>query len=645
LEGNKLAETQPPSQNYNFADFTLDLRRGCLLRGEQEVKLRPKPFEMLTYLVRHSGRLVDKEELIRAVWPDTFVSDGALVQCLRHLRLALDDEAQRLIKTVPRRGYIFDVEVKESAAAPAVIYAEEVDAIRLVVEEETKAEEKTAQAARAPSLVRNWRLSRLLAIPLLVGLAVALSYRWLAGPPAARAQTIAVLPFRPLGQEVHDEYLELGMADALITRLSNVRQIIVRPVSAVRKYAGPERDVVAAGRELRVAAVLEGSIQKTGEQVRVTVRLISVPDGAPLWGQTFDESFTNIFAVQDSISERVTRALTLRLTKAEQQSLAKHPTADAEAYRLYLKGRYHWNKRTPEDVQKAVAYFEQALGRDAKYAQAYAGMADCYAVFSSLSGLPPKESVPKAREAALTALTLDNTLAEAHATLANIKTYYDWDWSGAEREFKLAIELNPGYATAHHWYSNLLSFLGRAEEAFAEIQRAQEIDPLSPMINEVVGWHRHLARRYDEAIKLQRQALELEPNFAPAHFGLGTSYEQVGRYEEAVAEFKQAINLAPNDFDYLTALGHAYAVTGKQAEARRILAELQELSKQRYVSAYHMAVIHAGLGEKDEAFVWLAKAVEERSVWLSKLKVEPRLDGLRRDPRFAELLRRVGLTQ
>jgi TolB-like protein/DNA-binding winged helix-turn-helix (wHTH) protein/tetratricopeptide (TPR) repeat protein len=641
------------SQSYTFSDFTLDLRRGCLLRGQEEVKLRPKAFEMLTYLVRHSGRLIGKEELIQAVWPDSIVGDGSLVQCLRDLRLTLGDESQQLIKTVPRRGYIFDMEVKEGSAPPGVIYAGEVDAIRVVVEEEvteaekgeiTQAERGKMSAATSASLIRGWMTGRrVLALSLLVGLVAAVSWLWIPAPP--RPQTIAVLPFRPLSEDGRDEYLELGMADALITRLSNVRQIIVRPTSAVRRYAGPGQDVVAAGRNLRVEAVLEGSVQKTGEKLRVTVQLVSVRDGSPLWGQTFDESFTNVFAVQDSISEQVARALTVKLTGAERKSLAKRHTEDTEAWRLYLSGRYHWNKRTPEDTKKAIAYFQQAIEKDAKYAQAWAGLADCYAVFSSLSGLPPKESMPKAKEAALTALALDNSLAEAHATLASIRSIYDWDWPAAEREFRLAIELNPGYATAHHWYSNLLSFQGRAEEAFAEIKRAQEIDPLSPMINEVVGWHRHLARQYDEAIRLQRQALDLEPNFPAARFGLGTSYEQTGRYEEAVAEFKKAVSLAPDDFDYLAALGHVYAVTGRRAEARRILEELKEFSKRRYVSAWQMAVIHAGLGEQDDAFEWLARAADERSFWMSKLKVEPRLDGLRADPRFADLLRRVGLGQ
>lgn len=637
-------------QSYSFDDFTLNVARGCLLRGQQEVKLRPKSFEVLRYLVANSGRLVSKAELMQTVWPESFVTDDSLVQCLIDVRRALGDDAQHYVKTVPRRGYIFTPSVTENGAAtPDVIYTEQVEGIRVVIEEkygqeseDTKNNSSGVSSYLRPSSRRG--LSRkVLAISVLLAVLVAAAIALKSSSGPSRPQTIAILPFQLLSQDAGDAYLELGMADALITKLSNIRQVVVRPTSAVRKYAAERPDPVAAGRELQVASVLEGSIQKSGDRIRVTVQLVSVPDGTPLWGEKFDENLTNIFAVQDSISERLTRALTLKLTGDEKMLLTKHHTENAEAYQLYLKGRYHWNKRTPEDIKKGIAQFEQAIALDPNYALAYAGLADCYAVFSSVNGLPSKEAGAQARQAAMKALELDGTLVEAHTTLANLRMYYDWDWSGAESEFKKAIELNPSYATAHHWYSNYLIFMGRADEAFAEIGRAQELDPLSPIINEVVGWHRHLARRYDEAVELQKKALDLEPNFAVAHFGLATTYEQKGMYDRAIEEFKEAVRLSPNDLDNLAGLGHAYAVSGKRAEALQVLGELQARSKLRFVSAFHFAVIYAGLGDKDQALEWLEKAYEEHSWWMPHLKVEPRMDSLRADPRFIDLLRRLRL--
>jgi TolB-like protein/Flp pilus assembly protein TadD len=456
-------------------------------------------------------------------------------------------------------------------------------------------------------------------------------------------KSIAVLPFKPLGVEENEEVWALGLADALITRLSNLRQIVVRPTSAVLKYVGPDHDPVAVGRELGVDSVLDGKIQKVDDRLRVTVQLLSVRDGAPLWAETFDEQLTSVFAVEDSISAQVTQALILTLSGEEKRQLAKHSTESGEAYQLYLKGRYFWNKRSSEGLEKAIAHFEQAIERDPNYALAYAGLADAYSVIAN-APLPQREALPKAREAALKALEIDDTLAEAHTSLAFVKFSYDWDWAGAEREFKRAHELNPNYATAHHWYAYYLIAMGRPDEALAEIRHAQALDPLSLIINTDVGDILAYARRYDEAVEQFRKTLDLDPNFTQAHFNLGLTLERMGQYEDAIAEFQKAIELSERNADMVAALGHVYAIVGRRAEAVAILDELNQRSKREYVLPYDRALIHLGLGQNGPALAWLQKDIDERVVWADRWTADARLDPVRSDPRFAELLRRVRLT-
>jgi TolB-like protein/Flp pilus assembly protein TadD/predicted Ser/Thr protein kinase len=456
----------------------------------------------------------------------------------------------------------------------------------------------------------------------------------------APVKSIAVLPFKPLVAESRDESLEMGMADTLIAMLSNIRAINVRPISAVRKYAGMEQDAVQAGREQRVDAVVDGQIQKSGEKMRVTVRLVRVEDGAPIWTSQFDEKITDIFAVQDSISERVVAVLAVKLTSDQSALVAKHYTNNADAYQLYLKGRYYWDKRTPDGFRRAIEYFQQSIGLDPNYALAHVGIADCYGLFPEYAVLPPKSAFPKARAAAMRALEIDDALAEAHASLANIKIF-DLDFAGAESEFKRAIELNPNYATAHHWYGEHLAVMGRFDEAIAEAKRAQQLDPLSLIVNsdlaEVFVW----ARQYDQAIEQCNKTLEIAQDLSVTHHWLGVAYEQTGKLPEAIAEFQKAVSL-DNAAGDIGGLGHVYALSGRRAEALKKLDELMRLSKQKYVPPYWVAVIHIGLGDKDKAFQWLEKAYEDRGAGLPTLMVDPQLDSLRSDPRFADLLQRVG---
>ena len=461
--------------------------------------------------------------------------------------------------------------------------------------------------------------------------------------PAIRS--IAVLPFKPLAANSRDESLEMGMADTLITRLSNLREIVVRPTSAVRKYADLEQDAIAAGKEQRVDAVLDGSIQRAADKVRVTVRLLRVDDGSQLWSETFNENFTDIFAVQDLVSERVAGALALKLSSGDRESLTKRYTQNTEAYQLYLKGRYYWNKRTGDAVKKGIEYFNQAIQKDPNYALAYAGLADSYTVLGGTSVIPIKESHPRARAAALKALEIDDNLAEAHTSLAAIIADFYWNWPEAESHFKRALELNPNYPTARHWYCQYLVRMGRFNEAIQEAKRAQELDPTSLVMHANLGTAFYEARQYDQAIEQLQKTLEMDANFVPAYLYLGVAYLQKRMYDEAITSFQKGNQLAPYTTDMTALLGHAYAMSGKRDEALKILSELNELSKQQYVSPFGKAFIYVGLGEKDQTFKWLEKAYDDRIWLMGMLKVEPIFDPLRADPRFEDLLRRVGLPQ
>jgi len=647
---------------YSFNDFTIDLDRGCLLRAGQEVKLRPKVFDALRYLVENNNRLVTKAELIQAVWPDSFVTDDSLVQCLVELRRALGDGAQECVKTVPRRGYIFDAVVTGDWAAGEVISIEQVEGVRIVIEEEDKERTRNDGLMQADTFVRpavslsGWtrrktaRIVLVIAL-LLTGLVIGVLYfrgsdKSKQASPGTRIRSIAVLPFKPLSADGSDEYLGLGMADTLITRLSNLRQIIVRPTGAVRKYMAADQDSLAAGREQRVDAVLEGSIQRLGDKIRLTVRLLNIEDGSPLWADKFDEKISDIFAVQDRVSERVAGVLALELTGADRTLLAKRYTQNAEAYQLYLKGRYYLGKYDEEGSKKGLESFKEAIDLDPNYALAYAGLADAYYGLSNLY-LPPTEAMPKARAVALKALELDETLAEAHASLAVVKSQYEWEWPAAEREYKRALELNPGFASVHYGYGTYLIAKGRPEEALAELKRAHELDPLSITIDLFTVFPFYYAppslRQYDRAIEELRKIIAMEPNFSSAHSLLGGVYVEKGMYEEAVAAHKKAWQLGNNLWD-LAYLVRSYAMAGRRGEAQKALDDLRERAKREHVAPNWIAAAYLGLGDKDRALTWLEKAYEDRDENMTLLNVDPAFDRLHADPRFTVLLRRIGLS-
>jgi len=416
--------------------------------------------------------------------------------------------------------------------------------------------------------------------------------------------------------------------------------------STVFRFKGSKIDPQAAGRDLDVRAVLAGRVLELEDRLVIKIELVNVADGSQLWGQHYNRRLADIFVIEEEISREISDKLRLKLTGDEQKRLAKRHTDNIEAYHAYLKGRYYWNKRTDKDVRRGLDYFKQAIDRDPCYALAYAGLADSYIILGSfgLSSLSPGEAFPKAKAAAVKALEIDDTLAEAHASLANALAQYEWDWLNAETEFRRAIELKPTYATAHHWHAFVyLTAMGRLDEAIAEEKRAQELEPLSLIINTNLGTLLYLARRYDEAIDQYRKALEIDSNFIIANWMLGLAYEQKSMFEESIVEFQKAVALSGGTPLPIALLGRAYAVSGKKDEALKVLDELNELSKSGYTSSYRIAAIYAGLEETKQAFEWLRRAYEERDAWLIWLRVDPVFDDLRSDRRFQELLRLVGL--
>ena len=555
------------------------------------------------------------------------------------------DDLAQYGKWRPHLHSLGECEVKHGAKIDIVnFYTDEIG--NREIPEKLKKEKQIA-AARSFKHLRNGAL--IAAVLLLVFGFWFFSQRTQRSTTASRVATpiaekkIAVLPFKPLLPENRDQVLELGMADSLITKLSNVREMVVRSLNSVRKYGGLEQDPLAAGRELQVNSVLEGNVQKSGDRIRVTARLIRVADGSSLWANTFDEKFTDVFSVQDAISQKVADALALRLSGEENKRLTKRYTDNVEAYQLYLTGRYHWNKLTPPEIAKSIGFFKQAIDLDPTYALAYFGLADAYRALAPTSEVPPKDILPQAKAAATKALEIDESLAEPHATLAFIHTWFDWDWAGAEREAKRAIELNPNFGLAHIAYAQLLSYRGLHQEAISEAARARELDPLSSIINTLNGSVLLYASRDDEASMTLQKTLELDPNFWIAHYFFGKTYLAKKKYSDAIAEFSKARELSGGSSLAIGMIGYGWALAGDLAKARAVLTELKSLSGQRYIPPSNVAVLCFALGEKDEAFIWLEKAYQDHDVRLSRMKVDPEWDSMRSDPRFVAILKRIGL--
>jgi serine/threonine protein kinase/Tfp pilus assembly protein PilF len=455
--------------------------------------------------------------------------------------------------------------------------------------------------------------------------------------------SIAVLPFENASADPNTEYLSDGITESLISSLSHLPKLRVMARSTVFRYKGQVLDAQKVGRDLNVRTVLTGRVVQRGDALIIGTELVDVENGWRLWGEQYNRKLADILAIQEEVANEISGKLRLSLTGEEKKRLNKRQTQNAAAYQDYLKGRYYWNKRTAKAVKKGIEYFQQAIEKDPSYPLAYAGLADSYNILGFYGFAAPRNAFPKAKAAALKALEIDPALSEAHASLAYANFYYDWDWLGAGREFKRSIELNPSYATAHTFYANYLMAVGRHQEALAELEKAQELDPLSLITNAGIAWAFYFARQYDQATEQCRKTLEMDPNFVVAHAWLGQTYLQKGVFHEAFKEFQTAIELSEGSPFYVAMLGHAYAVAGDIPEAQKLVDQLKTQSVEAYVSSYSIAEVYAGLGDRDKAFEWLQKAYEERSRALVFLRVEPSLDPLRPDPRFQDLLRRVGL--
>jgi serine/threonine protein kinase/Tfp pilus assembly protein PilF len=503
-----------------------------------------------------------------------------------------------------------------------------------------------ASASEAP-VGPLWRSRAAIGISAVALIALLAAAGWFYRLRAGGGETIdslAVLPFVNASADPNTEYLSDGITESLINSLSQLPHLKVMSRDSAFMYKGKDTDAQTVGQALGVRAVFKGRVMQRGDDLEISAELVDARDNSHIWGQQYSRKSSDIFALQGELAKEMTSMLRMRLTGEDEKRMAKSYTVNPEAYQAYLKGRYWWNKRTEEGLNKGIEYFRQAIEKDPTYAVAYAGLADCYSSLAEYNIVLPKEAFPRANEAALKALEIDDTLAEAHTSLAKIKTVYDWDRSGADREFRRAIELNPSYATAHQWYGEALGQMGRLNEAVAQYKRALELDPLSLVINRNMGFIFIVEREYDQAIEQERKTLEIEPNFGGARYLLGQAYILKSLYKEAIAEAEKDVLISPRSVDALSWLGYTYAVAGGRAEALKVIDKLTQLSKQMHVPPSYMAAIHVGLVEKDKAFEWLEKGYEERSIGFGfGINPDPIWDPLRSDPRFADLLRRMNL--
>jgi len=646
------------SASYEFGRFRVKAEERVLRRGDELVSLTPKAFDILLTLLENAGRIVNKEDLMKKVWPKTFVEEGNLTQNISLLRKALGESATgpQFIETVPRRGYRFVAPVNTGngnghEAAETETSAQHNEPGHITSSPISLANAPHSDAPVASGRwtldIRHWTFLSGRAPAVFITLAavlvtiVAIAYfsgRDRAGATTSAIQSIAVLPFVDEGPNAGAEFLDDEIGESLVNSLTKLPKLRVVPRSVMVGYKGRNVDPRQVGQELSVRAVVTGRIRRHGDTISIQADLIDLDSVSQIWGQHYDRRLADILLVQEEISRDIFENLRLKLNVEEQKQL--------EAYRLYLKGRNAWNKRTRDGMEQGIAYFQQAIAADPNYAAAYAGLADCYNMQVIYGVHAPKEGFPKAKEAAVKALEMDETLAEAHTSLAFIKFRWDRDRVEAEREFRLAIQHKPTYAPAHQWYSSYLVALERFDEAIAEAKRTSELEPLSFTASSHLGWILYLSGRNDEAIAQCTHILSLEPNSFPARRYLGLAYEQKGMYAQAIDEFQKGLKVSGSPL-MLALLGHAYAASGKTKEARQVISDLHDLSESReatrYVSPYTVAAIYAALNEKDQAFKWLEQAYEERDVWLMNLKVDPVFAKLRSDKRFQDLLTRAGL--
>lgn len=630
-----------------FGVFELDLRAGELRKHGLRVRLQEQPFQVLAALLEHPGEVVTREELQKKLWPaDTFVDfDHGLNKTINKIREALGDSAEspRFVETVARRGYRFLAEVKPVDRAP-------VRSPELATQPQSSSEtrqrrdpaEKPETAEPVPSsLALN--ISVFVALLVVASLATWKVYSWKHPSPIIRS--LAVLPLESLSSDASQDYFADGMTDELISDLGQISALRVISRTSVMGYKRARKPLPQIARELDVDAVVEGTVLRSGDQVRITAQLIEASSDKHLWSQSYEGQLRDTLALQNQVAQAIADQIRINLNSQERAALKNVRIVNPQAYESYLKGRYFWNKRTAEGLKVALAYFNQAIDEDPKYAQSYSGLADTYALLGDwqYAVMMPKEALPKAKAAAIKALELDSSLGEAHNSLAFCLDGFDWDFPSAGKEFQRALELNPGYATAHHWYAWHLSLLGRYDEAIAEMRKAENLDPLSLIINADLAEILLLAHSYDESIRQSRKTIEMDPNFALAHNQLGQAYLQKQMHEEAITELEKAVQLSAGSPTCLANLARAYAASGRMSEAAKLLSDLKKRSSPGYSHASEIAVIYAALSDKNQAMAWLEKGYEER--FNPGVLLRPGFDPLRSEPRFQELVGRIGLSQ
>ena len=614
-------------KNYFFEDFEIDASKNLLLRLPEgvPVALTRKAFQVLLLLVKNRGELVSKDDLMAEVWRDSFVEEANLTQTISVLRKILGENPNqhRFIVTETGKGYRFVAPVSESNEAGG-----------------------EPKKVSRPYFVRALAFIAVFAIVLIAGV----FYFW--SPSEAQisqtqtpkqVKSIAVLPFKNIEPDRENELLGIGMADAVITKLSHIKSIIVRQTKSVIRYADTTPEAIKVGREINVDAVLEGNIQKADGRIRVSVRLYHVSDGALLWAENFDERDTDIFALQDSISEKVVNSLALQLNPDERDKLRLRYTQNIEAYQLYNRGRFFWNNRSSEDLRKSIAFYEQAIALDGNYALAYSGMAESYVLLHLFSPNQDKEAFRKAREAAEKALSLDENLVEARTALAMYKAQAEWDWEGADAEFRRAIAASPSYPTAHQTYSELLGFTGRIDESIRETEKAFELDPLSLSTNTALAFPYMIDGKFDTAIEKLQRVFEVDENFPMARFYLARCYTGKGLYKESIAEYEKAIQNSGGSTFFVSAMMYSLAKGGQKKEAEKKLEELLKLSEDQPISTYVLARGYAAIGDKEKALEKLEKAFVERDGLMHVIKVDPNFSELRDEPRFQEILKKMRL--
>jgi TolB-like protein/DNA-binding winged helix-turn-helix (wHTH) protein/Flp pilus assembly protein TadD len=637
---------------YEFGPFRVDPDHRQLLRENQPIPLQPKAFDILLALVENSERVVLKDDLMKMVWPGTFVEEANLAQNISVLRRTLGEAVgeNRYIVTLPGRGYRFAGRVRLVDEGQSAVTDEDT----LVVERHTRSQSLIDRVtAPSPTLALasgRRRVSRPLAVALMVGLIAAGYFVWCQyrSQCAANPQRImlAVMPFQNLTGDPDQEYFADGLTEEMITKLGRLHpgQLGVIARSSVMGYKREDKRLDQVGRELSVQYVLEGSFRRTADRLRITVQLIRVKDQSHLWAEDYDRQPQDILSVQDDVAAVVAREIQLRLTPQQRSELSSVRVVNPEAHEAYLKGRFYWNKRTQEGFRESIKYFETAIAKDPTYAQPYSGLADAYILLAGYGFDPEKDAMPKAREAALQALKIDDRMAEAYTSLGLIALQYEWKWAEAENNYKHAIELDPNYSVAHHWYGAgyLGAIAGRTDEVIAELRKAQQLDPMSlGVAADLAAWLCR-ANKFDEGMSRFQEILKVDPDFVQAHYGLSQAYELRGMYAQALAEVEK---IRPQDATgYVTAqVGRIYAEQGKTREAHAIIDQLRRLAQQRYLDTGNIAVIYLALGEKDSAFLWLQKAYEQRSSQLDGLKTSWYYDSVRSDPRYAELVKRVGI--